>query len=71
MSYHVFMKAKQFLKKLKYLGVEFEAGRGKGGHYLARYQGKQTTVPVHGDADISPVFMKIICKQLGINPKDL
>lgn len=71
MSYYVFMKAKQFLKKLKHLGVEIVAGRGKGGHYLAKYKGRQSTIPVHGDADISPVFIKVICKQLGIDPKDL
>ena len=44
-------------------------GRGKGGHALARYQGKQTTVPVHGDIDYAPEFIKKICKQLGLNPK--
>ncbi len=65
------MKAKQFLKRLRQLDVEIVMGRGKGGHYLAKYQGKQSTIPVHGDADISPVFIKVICKQLGIDIKDL
>jgi len=62
------MKSKQVIRKLKKIGVEFTKGRGKGGHQLARYKGKQTTIPVHGDSDLGPNFIKIMCKQLGINP---
>jgi mRNA interferase HicA len=62
------MKSKQLIRKLKKIGVEFTKGRGKGGHQLARYKGKQTTIPVHGDSDLGPNFIKMICKQLGINP---
>ena len=62
------MKSKQLIRKLKKIGVEFTKGRGKGGHQLARYKGKQTTIPVHGDSDLGPNFIKIMCKQLGINP---
>lgn len=60
------MKIKQFIQKLRRAGVEIVEGRGKGGHVLARYKGKQTTIPVHGDADIGNIFLKKICKQLGI-----
>lgn len=62
------MKSKQLIRKLKKIGVEFTKGRGKGGHQLARYKGKQTTIPVHGDSDLGPNFIKMMCKQLGINP---
>ena len=65
------MKAKELIRKLKKHGVEFIKGRGKGGHQLARYRGKQTTIPVHGDADLGPQFVKKLCKQLGINPDDI
>ncbi len=65
------MKSAQLVRKLRKIGVEFVKGRGKGGHLLAKYQGKQTTVPIHGDTDLGPQFIKLICKQLGINPKDI
>ncbi|MDM8550071.1 type II toxin-antitoxin system HicA family toxin [Desulfobacterales bacterium HSG2] len=65
------MKSKQFIRKLRQIGVGFVKGRGKGGHLLARYQGKQTTIPVHGDTDLGPQFIKLVCKQLGLDPKDI
>ena len=65
------MKSKQLIRKLKKLGVEFTTDRGKGGHQLARYKGKQATVPIHGDADIGPVFLRKLCKQLGIDPEKI
>lgn len=60
------MKVKQFIRKLRQAGVEIIEGRGKGGHVLARYKGKQATIPVHGDTDMGDIFLKKICKQLGI-----
>lgn len=65
------MKSRQLIRKLKKIGVEFTKSRGKGGHQLAKYKGKQATVPVHGDADIGPIFIKKLCKQLGIDPQDI
>lgn len=65
------MKSKQFIQKLRRMGVEIIEGRGKGGHVLAKYQGKQTTTPVHGDVDMGKVFLKKICKQLGIEFESL
>ena len=65
------MKARQLIKRLKNQNVEIIRGRGKGGHYLAKYRGKQTTIPVHGDSDLGPNFIRMICKQLGINPDDI
>jgi mRNA interferase HicA len=65
------MKVKQFIQKLRKIGVEIIEGRGKGGHILAKYQGKQTTIPIHGDADMGSIFLKKICKQLGIKFEDV
>lgn len=65
------MKAKQFCQKLRRFGVEIIEGRGKGGHVLAKYKGKQTTIPIHGDADMGSIFLKKICKQLGIDYNDI
>jgi len=65
------MKVKQFIQKLRRIGVEIVEGRGKGGHVLAKYKENQATIPVHGDADMGPVFLKKICKQLGIEFKDI
>jgi len=60
------VKVKQFIKKLRQAGVNIIEGRGKGGHVLAKYNGKQTTIPIHGDADVGNIFLKKRCKQLGI-----
>jgi len=65
------VKVKQFIQKLRRIGVEMIEGRGKGGHLLARYKGKQTTIPVHGDVDLGPIFLKKLCKQLGITFEDI
>jgi len=65
------MKGKQFIRLLKRHGVEITEKRGKGGHVLAKYQHKQSTIPVHGDADFDQVFLQKICKQLGIDPNDI
>jgi len=65
------MKVKQFIQKLRRAGVEIIGGRGKGGHMLARYNGKQATIPIHGDADMGKIFLSKICKQLGITFKKI
>jgi predicted RNA binding protein YcfA (HicA-like mRNA interferase family) len=63
------VKSKQFIARLRRAGVVIDKARGKGGHRWATYKGRSTTIPVHGDADMGPVFMKKICKQLGLDPK--
>ncbi|MBI5521043.1 MAG: type II toxin-antitoxin system HicA family toxin [Desulfarculus sp.] len=60
------MKPKQLLKLLRSHGVEVLEQRGKGGHVLVRYQGRQSIVPLHGNLDLGPTFIKKICRQLGI-----
>ena len=71
MSYHSSMKAREFLKRLKRTGAKVQPNRGKGGHVLVEYQNRQTTVPVHGDKDLSPEFLKTICKQLGLDSRTI
>jgi len=65
------MKCREFLRRLAALGVEIEPARGKGGHCLARFAGNKAPIPVHGDMDLGPVFIKKLCRQLGIDPKEL
>ena len=63
------MKGRQLIRRLKTAGVEIIESRGKGGHVIARYRGRQTTVPTHGRRDIGPDFIRDLCKQLGLEPK--
>lgn len=65
------MKGKQFIRRLRKAGAQIDEKRGRGGHCLAKHQGRWTTIPVHGDCDLSPDFLKKICKQLGLDPKDI
>jgi predicted RNA binding protein YcfA (HicA-like mRNA interferase family) len=63
------MKGRQLIRRLRAAGVEIVERPGKGGHVLARYQGRQATVPVHGSRDIGPDFSRDLCKQLELDPK--
>ena len=65
------MKAKQFLKLLKAAQAEIIKNRGKGGHYLVKLNDRQTTVPMHGDADFDPEFLDDICKQLNTRLREI
>jgi mRNA interferase HicA len=65
------MKGRQLIRRLKAAGVEIIEGRGKGGHVIARYRGRQTTVPVHGSRDIGPDFIRKLCRQLGLDPTEI
>lgn len=63
------MKGRQLVRRLEAAGVEIIETRGKGGHVVARYAGRQTTIPTHGSRDLGPNFIRLICKQLGLDPK--
>ena len=41
---------------------------GGTGHLLARFRGKKAPIPMHGDRDLGPQFLKKLCKELGIDP---
>lgn len=65
------MKTRQFLKLLKANGATVDTSRGKGGHVLVTLNGRQATVPSHGDTDFDPDFLDDICKQLGTRLREL
>jgi predicted RNA binding protein YcfA (HicA-like mRNA interferase family) len=63
------VKGRELIRKLRQAGVEVIKSRGKGGHVVLRYRGRQTTVPMHGARDIGPDFVRNLCKQLDLDPK--
>ena len=65
------MQGKQLIETLRALSVEIETGRGKGGHVQARFDDKKAVIKTHGAKDFSNNYVKLVCKQLGINPEDL
>lgn len=65
------MKGRQLIRRLEAAGVEIIESRGKGGHVIARYGRQQATVPTHGSRDLGPNFVRLICKQLGLDPKKI
>lgn len=65
------MKGKELLCRLAALGAETEKARGKGGHQLVRYKGRKAPVSTHGNIDLGPEYIKMLCRQLGIDPKEL
>ena len=61
------MKERQFVHLLKKAGVSIITDRGKGGHILAKYQGRQATIPIHSDHELKPDFLKmLVVKELGL-----
>ena len=64
-------KTRQFLKPLLSNGAAIDKSRGKGGHVLVTMNGRQATVPSHGDTDFDPDFLDDICKQLGTRLREL
>ncbi|MHC1791193.1 type II toxin-antitoxin system HicA family toxin [Solidesulfovibrio sp.] len=62
------MKGREFIRRLKRNGVEIIEGRGKGGHVWAICGQRKTTIPCHGSADLDPAFLRMLCKQLGLDP---
>jgi predicted RNA binding protein YcfA (HicA-like mRNA interferase family) len=56
------VKGRQLLRRLRKLGVEVDERRGKGGHVLLRYRGRQSVLPTHSDTDFGPVLIRRICR---------
>ena len=61
------MKGRQFVRKLRKAGVDIDTKRGKGGHVRLTFRSRSTVLPMHGDTDLAPEFLRRICKQLGID----
>lgn len=64
------VKANDLLRLLARHGVTVIKGRGKGGHVVVRFNGKQSTVST-GSGEIPRLHVQTMLKQLGINPDDL
>ncbi len=58
------MKPKQAAARLRKVGVEVLAWRGKGGHALLRYRGRTAVLPMHGGREVPRVAMLRTCKEL-------
>ena len=71
MSYFLIMKIKEFIRRLKRAGVTIVAHRGGSSHQMAYFGGKKTPVPVHENQDYDNVFLRDICKQLGLDPHEI
>jgi predicted RNA binding protein YcfA (HicA-like mRNA interferase family) len=67
MPYFLRMKGRQFVRKLRKSGAVIETKRGKGGHVRATCKGRSSVIPMHGDTDLAPEFLRRICKQLGLD----
>lgn len=65
------MKPKQAVSRFKKAGVQITSSRGKGGHTLLRFKGRQAILPMHGGREVPKVLLQKICKQLGLDPKDV
>ena len=50
------------------LEIEVDKTLGKGSHYRVRFGGRVTTVQ---DGDLSPMHIRRICEQVGIDPAEL
>lgn len=70
MPYFSLVKTRQFLKKLRQAGVEITKPRRSGSHYMAHRNGKKVPV-MHHTADLDPEYCKMVCKQLGLDPKEV
>ncbi len=60
-------------KKLESILIKlgFEKTRQKGSHAFYRHpNGRYTTIPFHGNADIGPVLLNKIIKETGIKRED-
>ena len=70
------MNGKQFIRKVRKAGrrngvtVEFDKGRGKGGHGTLYYGGRRVVVPVHGK-DLHSGLLARMLAELGLTRDDL
>lgn len=65
------MKCREFLKRLRRYGVIIIESEGKGSHVMVYYGNRRVAVPFHAGVDYDPRLFKSICKQLGLDPKEI
>jgi mRNA interferase HicA len=63
------VKGKELVRRPRRAGVEVTGRPGGTGHLIARYQGRKAPVPMHGDRDRGPDYVKMLCKELGLDPR--
>lgn len=61
------MKTSEFRRQLASLGARFVEGAKHTKIYL---NGKQTTLPRHGNQELGEGLRRAILRQLGVKPKD-
>lgn len=65
------MNSNELIRKLRKLGVEIDFSHGKGSHARLLLDGKSAIVPRHGKRELAVGTVHAICRQLGIDPKDI
>lgn len=64
------LKPREVVSLLEALG--FQEVRQRGSHKQFKHEdGRQTTVPFHAGRDISPVLLRQIAKDIGLNIEEL
>ena len=69
MSYITSMKTRDAMRRFARMGVVLKPRGGGGSHFEATYQGRKTSFPVHPAKEMSHSLIRLICRQLGIDPK--
>lgn len=62
------IRKRRRLARKRGLEIEVDKTLGKGSHYWVRFGGRVTTVQ---DGDLSPMHIRRICEQVGIDPAEL
>ncbi|MBF0263364.1 MAG: type II toxin-antitoxin system HicA family toxin [Magnetococcales bacterium] len=65
------MNGNELIRKLIALGAVIDKSHGKGSHVMIKWQGRISFVPMHGPHDIPTGTLRSICRQLGLDPRDL
>jgi predicted RNA binding protein YcfA (HicA-like mRNA interferase family) len=63
------VKGKELVRRLRRAGVDVAGRSGGTGHLVARYRGRKAPVPMHGDRDLGPDFVRMLRKDLGLDPR--
>ena len=70
LPYLVPVKSKQFIQRLRAAGAQVVKPESGGSHYMAYLNGRKAPV-MHHSADLSNDYCKRVCKQLGLEPKEV
>jgi len=65
------VKIEEFIRRLKKCGVGITPNPSGSSHYLARFQERKVPIPVHENKDFDRGFLRNICRELGIDPREI